>query len=134
MKQIRFLLVLGTLSVLLTALLGCGSDDKPTGSDNAAPVISSITASPSSFQQGELCTVTVVASDPDGDNLQYSWDHHNAESQLEWVSAGGNTAVLTTCGCLIVDDLYAWVLATVRDGRGGEAIDSVEIVVLLPEE
>lgn len=129
MNTIRYLAKLATCCVVVLILAGCGGDDPPTAPDNHPPTISSITADPSTFHQGDLSTITVIATDPDGDALQYFWDHRGG-SQLDWILSSGNTAVLTTCGCLIVDDLYTWVLATVKDGNGGETTDSVAIVVL----
>jgi hypothetical protein len=133
MNVVRCFVVFVAASSVMLLSAGCGSDDPPTASDNHPPTISSITANPSTFHLGDLSTITVTATDPDGDGLQYYWDHRG-ESVLEWFSSTGNTAILTTCGCLIVDDLHTWVLATVKDGKGGEATDSVAVVVLAGEQ
>jgi hypothetical protein len=124
------LVILFLWFILVAAVSGCGSDDKPNESGNNPPTIQSITADPDTFHMSEFSTITVIAEDPDGDELHYTWNHRHGESILEWVSASGNTAMLTTCGCVIAEPLNAWVISTVDDGRGGEATDSVSIVVL----
>jgi len=134
MRSFRgFLPAIAGLAILLT-LPGCGDDDSPTEPGNHPPVISSVVAEPDTFSRGGLCFITATASDPDGDVLNYAWDFHNGSSLLEWITASGNSAVLTTCGCTIVDPVNAWVLATVSDGKGGQAIDSAAVVVLPGED
>ncbi len=65
------------LSILLLSflLLGCV---QPTDTDvnidgNSKPVINSITINPVFVRVGTTTTVTVDATDSDGDNLSYSW-------------------------------------------------------------
>ncbi len=119
--------------ILLLGLFSCSDDDNPVNGDNTVPTITLLTVSPDTFHEGETCTLTVTAVDPDGDQLTYFWDHRNGQEKLAWVSASGNTAVLGTCGCPVPFSVDAWVIATADDGRGGVARDSVP-VVLMPEE
>jgi hypothetical protein len=116
---------------LLFALVlwaGCGDDDDNTGTgpDNQAPVISAITAEPDTFPAEDFTTVTVTASDPDGDNLTYAW-----EANASWLlplPGGTNQLELTNC-CPITEVRTAFVTSVVSDGRGGQAKDSVQIWV-----
>jgi hypothetical protein len=118
----------------LLGLGGCGDDEKPVATENTPPVILSLTAEPDTFYALELCTITAVAEDPDDDPLQYGWAYRHSGSILVWVSATSNPAVLTTCSCNITEPLNAWVIATIDDGNGGMAQDSIAIVVLPPPE
>jgi hypothetical protein len=75
MKDLRkSALWLGGLSMLaLLAIVGCGGDDSPAPEQNHAPVVNSVTVSPNSVAAGGMATVTVSASDPDGDALTYTY-------------------------------------------------------------
>jgi hypothetical protein len=106
--------------------LGCSEDKKGTDPNNNPPVIQSITADPDTFIAGQFTTVTVVASDPDGDILQYQWEAR----KLERIGGQGNTVMLEACDCEILVPTDDIVIATVRDGRGGEALDSVSVHIL----
>ena len=128
------LVILYLWFILVAAVSGCGGDNKPNESGNTPPTILSLTAVPDTFYALEISTITAVAEDPDGDELHYTWSHRHGESILEWVTATGNPAVLSTCTCELDEPLQAWVIVTVTDGKGGAAQDSVAIVVLPPEE
>jgi len=52
--------------LLIITYLSCGSE-------NNAPIISSVTANPLSIYPGETSTVSVNATDEDGDALTYAW-------------------------------------------------------------
>ncbi|MFC2170880.1 PKD domain-containing protein [Calditrichota bacterium] len=58
-----------------TLFISCDkADDNSTGpSSNQAPVITGISADPSPVNPNGLCELKVVATDPDGDPLSYSW-------------------------------------------------------------
>lgn len=113
-------------AALLTALIaliavGCSKSDDP---NNRAPVISSLVADPDTFYSYQFTTVTVTASDPDGDKLEYLWE--STESWLTPMPSQGNSVQLTNC-CPLEEIRSAQVIATVRDGRGGETRDSVKV-------
>jgi len=133
MRSLARLVAGAAVLILLSGLFGCSDDDSSTGGANVPPIITSLTATPSSFRSGEVCTLRVVASDPDGDALSYYWGHSGGQEKLAWVSAAGSNAVLGTCGCPVAENINAWAIAIVDDGRGGEVRDSTAIV-LMPAE
>lgn len=87
---------------------------------NHPPVISSLTADPSSVVVAETSTLTCVASDPDGDNLTYTWD---ATAGL--ITGTGASVIWTSPN---TEGTYS-VSCTVDDGNGGQDIESVNIIV-----
>jgi len=90
---------------------------------NHPPVIESLNAEPSPVRQGNTATITCVASDPDGDELSYLWSASRGN-----VSGEGSTVTWTSpngCGSFTIG-------LTVEDGRGGEAIEELEIKVIKP--
>ncbi len=102
-----------------------GAQDSQTVSietrTNDDPVIESISAIPETLSPGETGTLSVVASDPDGDDVHYQWDApedwelvSDDEEEVEIIapSEPGETAV---------------VEVIVTDGLGGEATDDVVV-------
>jgi len=63
--------------------------EPPNPPNNDPPVISNLVANPSSVKPGETSTVTVTASDPEGDPLTYAWTANGGGIQSE----SGNGAV-----------------------------------------
>lgn len=65
-------------------------------SANHPPVISSLTADPSALSFASRTILTVIASDPDGDTLQYIWDDGDAGTisgigdKVSWTSPSKN--------------------------------------------
>ncbi|MDH5695977.1 MAG: PKD domain-containing protein [Dehalococcoidia bacterium] len=87
---------------------------------NQSPVINSLTAERERVRQAMTCTIECIASDPDGDKLSYIWsvDEGNISGEgriATWVAP--NTFGTYT------------VTVTVTDGRGGQAIETIDIVV-----
>lgn len=125
MKNIlNFMLLATGLSALILLNSSCSDDDKGSDPANKAPQITSIVAEPDTFLADHFTTVTITASDPDGDQLEYGWDRSQ-----EWLSplpSQGNSVQLTNC-CLIEELKCAWVIGIVTDGRGGEVRDSVRV-------
>lgn len=119
-----------SLACLITSLFGCGSSGggSPTPQNqqgsNQLPVISSATSSVSTVHSGDVVTLTMVASDPDGDSLSSDW------SQL--TGTQGNfqnySAMKTTWTAPFISQDVIFVLrALVGDGRGGSAYKDIQI-------
>lgn len=105
------------LFVVLTITATCEKE-------NQSPVIQSTTASPQTIKTGETTQLTCVATDPDGDQLTYSWSSTNGTfpngtngSSVLWEApdeAGTNTI------SVIVDDGK-----NVDDGSVGVTIEEI---------
>ncbi|MCP4566617.1 MAG: hypothetical protein GY841_03430 [FCB group bacterium] len=114
------------LFIGLIVWIGCGDDDDNiVDPNNQAPIIESLTAEPDTFVADYSSLITVTASDPDGDNLQYNWV---TDSSGFAGTPSGNTLTLTNC-CIVHIPKSTWVHAIVSDNRGGEARDSIKVWV-----
>jgi len=90
---------------------------------NNPPSINSMTANPPQVAPGETTTISVSASDPDGDELSYSWNVGG-----DWsVDGTGNEVTLTAPDAY---DVSGSVAVTVEDSRGvtttGQVVVSTE--------
>ena len=95
------------------AVLGLGACGvNPVAPENEAPVVTSVIAGPQAIYLGDVCTVTCVATDPDGDPLTFEW----AGSQGRVDGKGSEVSYTPTSCCLGGNP----VIVIVRDGRGGE--------------
>ncbi|MCK4856493.1 MAG: hypothetical protein KAT58_00830 [candidate division Zixibacteria bacterium] len=121
----RTIVVLFTLAAVIS--FSCSQDDNGTNSQNHPPVITSLTADPDTFYAEQFTTITVIASDPDGDDLNYNWEAHG--SGFMSIPSEPSTLVLTNC-CTVTEPITAVVLSIVDDGQGGEAHDSVQVWIL----
>ena len=95
-------------------------ENEPTPRSNQNPKVTSVTAEPASLTLGQSATVTLAASDPDGDALSYSWSARGGK-----ISGYGNKATFLadyTAGT-------AYVTVEVKDDRGGSASGSVMIKI-----
>ena len=88
---------------------------------NRLPVITSVTANPSTVGSGGRSTITCVASDPDGDSLSYTWEATGGS-----VPSSGNPVIWTAPSA---PGSYT-IKVTVADGRGGTARGSCVVNVL----
>ena len=76
MRHFNLILYVCIMTVLMH--FGCDKDD-PVSPENRPPVIESITSSPSTsisnrLAGGSTVLITVIATDPDGDELFYKWE------------------------------------------------------------
>ncbi|MFH1686317.1 MAG: hypothetical protein ABIE70_02195 [bacterium] len=118
--------LLAALLALVIAACG-GDDDTPFDSTNNPPVIDSMTATPDTFQADLQTTVIkAFAHDPDGDQLAYQWEDPGSPIQI--LDRAHNPTEASNC-CHIDDVASVYCVVEVSDGRGGEAIDSVQIWV-----
>ena len=74
--KVRHLSALLIPFLLFAFFLGCEDDDNGTSSSNTPPEITGMTANPPSGQVDleQTSTLTVAATDADGDQLSYYWD------------------------------------------------------------
>lgn len=93
-----------------------GDESKP----NQNPKIASVTADPTGVSPGQRSTITVTASDPDNDKLEYSYSVTGGN-----ISGSGKTAAFTAGSAAG----SAYVTVTVTDGRGGTAGGYVVITI-----
>lgn len=112
----------GNYDVTITAKDGKGGITQATTTvsvvRNENPLISSLVASPDTVQPGETATITCVASDPDGDVLDYDWKASGGS-----VTGVGNT--VTWVGPDIEGEFT--ITVTVGDGKGGQNVRNVSV-------
>lgn len=113
----------GTYTITVVATDGQGGSASKTVNVSATknPTISSgPTATPSSILAGASSTISVTASDPDGDTLSYSW------------SATGGTISGTTSSVTYTAPSTAGtytIFVTVSDSKGGSATGNVSVTI-----
>jgi hypothetical protein len=90
-------------------------------SANHPPVITSLTAAPAALSFASRTTITAIASDPDGDSLQYKWDDGNAGI----ISGVGNTISWTSPS----KNGNFSIFVTVSDGKGAQTKQEIVIPV-----
>lgn len=128
----RLFALLVVIVPVMIACAGCGDDDKNVNPDNNPPVIVSVTADPDTILTNQSTWVSAVANDPDGDELQFSWEVHGLEMQA---ISGTATSIQLQPGCDCLDEpTDVQVLAIVTDSNDGETRDSVKVVVLPSEK
>jgi len=117
----------GSYEIKLTVDDGKGGSAQATTSiavsANHAPTITSLTADPAALQFASMATLTCIASDQDGDSVQYKWDARDGTlsgtgNKISWTSPskGGNYSV--------------FVVAS--DGKGAETRQEIVIPVAAP--
>lgn len=105
-----------TASVDITVTTTSGNNSNPT-------ITSGPTAAKTTLSPGEQTTVSVTASDPDGDVLSYNWTATGGK-----ISPSGASATYTAPS---VSGSYT-VSVSVTDGRGGSATGSTTVSVSAP--
>ena len=85
-------------------LLRCSSASEPT---NAPPHITELSAIPATVAPGDTAGVSCVASDPDNDQLTYTWETtggiiEGTGSTVSWIAPG--TIGLYSVSCMVEDD------------------------------
>ncbi len=120
-RTIAFLAPAALVAALFLIVAGCG-EDSPSGSNgNNDPVIETIVVSPDTVFQDDTTSVSVTASDADGDSLTYSYFPSGGS-----VSGTGPNVLWVAPG-----DVGGYtLLATVNDGRGGIASRSASLAVV----
>jgi hypothetical protein len=87
---------------------------------NHSPVIDSLTAERQKVKKAMTSTIECIASDPDGDELSYTWSTSGGSISGEGLTV--SWVAPNTFGTYSIN-------VTVTDGRGGQATQSIEIVV-----
>ena len=117
----------GSYEIKLTVDDGKGGTAQSTVeiavSANHAPTITSLTADPPALQFASRTTLACVASDQDGDPVQYKWEAREGTlsgegNRVSWTSPskGGNYSIFVT----------------VADGKGAETRQEIVIPVAAP--
>jgi regulation of enolase protein 1 (concanavalin A-like superfamily)/mono/diheme cytochrome c family protein len=91
---------------------------------NAAPVLTSITASAFPALINQSITLTAAATDANGDALQYRWDYGDGSPETAWATANTTTRTYPNPG-------HYKVVAQVRDPAGAVAA-LAKVVTVLP--
>jgi len=90
---------------------------------NHAPVITSLTADPTTVEVGGTVTLVCTATDPDGDELYYHW---SGMGIYESLAVNSTTWRIHTVGAYTIT-------CTVSDGQGRSASESVDVTVVEPD-
>lgn len=122
-------LVSGLTILVLAGLLigGCTPANQPPliggyASPNQLPLITSLSASQGRVNPSGSCQVQCFASDPDGDELSYSWSANGGSI------SGGDVKITWTAPEALGD--YT-IEVKVTDGRGGKATGQQTIAVVI---
>ena len=87
---------------------------------NKVPIITGMNANPRKMHLGSESEINCIATDPDGDILNYSWS-------ATYGIISGSGATITWTAPTSASNYY--ITCVVNDGRGGEAIDSIGVSV-----
>lgn len=117
MKNSTFTIV-GLLLLSLTILLSFSCKKEES---NKAPTVSSVVVNPASVNASGIATISVTASDPEGDALTYSYSVSGGS-----VVGNGATASWTAAS---QEGAYS-VTVQVSDGKGGQASGNGSLTVL----
>ena len=119
-----------TQSVLPLLLAGlcvasCGHDTRPPG--NQPPTLSGTSAQATDVDSGASVGLTVEATDPEGDALTYTWTQNPPSPAGTFIDR--NAASVTWKAPEVTEDTSFLLGATVSDGKGGVAHQSVQVTV-----
>lgn len=93
---------------------------------NHAPTISQVTATPDSVDEGSSTTLSVTASDTDGDALTYSWTQSPAAPAGTFTGTGASR---TWTAPIVSTNTTFTLQVTVSDGKGGSTQAAVDVLV-----
>lgn len=100
---------------------GSGDSNEPS---NRAPSIQSVTVSPNNTAiLGDTVTLSVAASDPDGDNLEYRYRRADGENYSAWTTSSTESFTYDALGN------YNITVQT-RDGKGSQTTSVAHVAVV----
>jgi hypothetical protein len=94
---------------------------------NRAPTLGPVTTTHVSLDEGSAASFSVVASDPDGDALTYSWSQSPFSPIGTFVDGSG--AILSWTAPFLSRDTTFLLKVTVSDGKGGSTQGTVAVAV-----
>jgi len=121
LKWLASLIVLIVVTLLIGSCMPANQTPVTNGvAVNHPPVIDSLTAERERVRKAMTSTIECIASDPDGDKLSYIWS-----------PSGGNISGEEPVATWVAPNAYGTYTVTVivTDGKGGQAIKSIDIAV-----
>ncbi|MCZ6702667.1 MAG: hypothetical protein O6940_06455 [Ignavibacteria bacterium] len=113
------------LPILLSSFLlyGCFQPTSPEANvdGNNKPVINNVTIDPLLIRVGSSTTITIDATDPDGDRLSYSW----AVALGDIIGSGHEVRYTAAFCCVGINTINL----VVTDSRGASVSESINLEV-----
>ena len=122
---------LASLVLVLTGLVvsACGDEtEPPPPATNTPPTITGPTASVGQVPPGGAITLTLTATDPDGDTLSYAWAQTPASPAGTFSSTTAASPTWTAAPAVTGTQSFA-LAVTVTDGKGGSKQGSINVTV-----
>ena len=116
-----FLFAIFTSAIFYAGCVQPTSTEAGSG-ENSKPVINNITVEPQSVKIGATATVTITASDPDGDQLSYTWT-----VPLGDIIGSGHKVRYTAAFCCVGINT---INVNVIDSRGASVTGKVNVEVI----
>ncbi|WP_233261808.1 kelch repeat-containing protein [Vitiosangium sp. GDMCC 1.1324] len=116
-----------SISLAVNVLLDGGEGEARLSiSFNSSPVVASLGASPTQLTVGQTTSVSVSASDPDGDRLSYAW---SSTCTGTWSNAASRSTRFTPTRLPAGACNNCRLIVSVSDGRGGQTTGTVALCV-----
>jgi PBP1b-binding outer membrane lipoprotein LpoB len=115
--------IINLLLISFLTITGCVQPTAPEGNTrgNSDPVINKITVDPPFIRVGTTTTITVEATDPDGDILSYSWS-----VALGDIIGSGNQVRYTAAFCCVGINT---INVDVKDSKGAIASGTINLEI-----